>query len=64
MDPRKTKMVVEKRMLKIKWTNRIRNDEVFQREKEGRLFKNLKNGHHKGEEVLCYEHTTMDSLET
>jgi hypothetical protein len=26
-----------RRMLKIKWTERIRNDEVFKREKEGRL---------------------------
>jgi hypothetical protein len=30
-------------MLKIKWTDRIMNDEVFQRAKEDRLlFKNLK----------------------
>jgi len=30
-------------MLKIKWTDRITNDEVFQRAKEERLlFKNLK----------------------
>ena len=32
-----------RRMLKIKWTERIRNDEVFQRAKEERLLlKNLK----------------------
>ena len=30
-------------MLKIKWTDRIRNDEIFKREKEERLLiKNLK----------------------
>jgi len=34
-------------MLKIKWTDRITNDEVFQRAKEGRLLlKILKNRHH------------------
>jgi len=34
-------------MLKIKWTDRITNDEVFQRAKEERLLlKNLKNMHH------------------
>jgi len=34
-------------MLEIKWTNRIMNDEVFQRAKEERLLlKILKNRHH------------------
>ena len=34
-------------MLKIKWTDRIKNDEVFQRAKEERLLlKILKNKHH------------------
>ena len=34
-------------MLEIKWTNRIMNDEVFQRAKEERLLlKILKNGRH------------------
>jgi hypothetical protein len=33
-------------MLKITWTDRIKNDEVFQRAKEGRLLvKILKNRH-------------------
>jgi len=37
-------MLVEKRMLKIKWTDRIRYDEVSQRVKEERLrLKILKN---------------------
>ena len=36
-----------RRMLKIKWTNRITDDEVFQRAKEeGLLLKILKNRHH------------------
>jgi hypothetical protein len=36
-----------RRMLKIKWTDRITNDEVFQRAKEERLLlKILKNGCH------------------
>jgi hypothetical protein len=30
------------RMLKIKWTDRITNDEVFQRAKEERLLLNIK----------------------
>jgi hypothetical protein len=35
------------RTLKIKWTDRITNDEVFQRAKENRLLlKILKNRHH------------------
>jgi len=29
-------------MLKIKWTDRITNDEVFQRAKEGRLLLRIK----------------------
>jgi hypothetical protein len=34
-------------MLKIKWTDRITNDEVFQREKKKKLLlKILKNGRH------------------
>jgi hypothetical protein len=41
-----------RRMLNIKWTDRITNDEVFQREKEERLLsKILKNIHH-----LCIRH--------
>jgi hypothetical protein len=36
-----------RRILKIKWTDRITNDDVFQRAKEERLFlKNLKNRRH------------------
>ena len=36
-----------RRMLKIKWTDRIKNDEVFQRAKEERLHsKNLQNKRH------------------
>jgi hypothetical protein len=36
-----------RRRLKIKWTDRITNYEVFQRTEEERLFlKKLKNGHH------------------
>jgi len=31
-----------RRMLKIKWTDRIMNDEVFQREKEERLLLKIK----------------------
>ena len=46
MDPRKNEVRVVnsfetwswKRMLKINWTDRITNDEVFQRAKEERLF--------------------------
>jgi hypothetical protein len=29
-------------MLKVEWTDRIRNDEVFQRAKEERLFLEIK----------------------
>jgi hypothetical protein len=52
MDPRKNEVrVVDafetsrwRRMLKIEWTDRITNDEVFKRVKEGRLLlKVLKN---------------------
>ena len=40
-------MELEKRMLKIKWTDRITNDEVFQKAKEERLFlKNERNRRH------------------
>jgi hypothetical protein len=36
-----------RRMLKIKWTDRITNDEIFQRAREERLFlKILKNRRH------------------
>jgi hypothetical protein len=43
MDPRKKRAINAfetwcwRRMLKIKWTDRITNDEVFQRAKEERL---------------------------
>jgi hypothetical protein len=30
-------------MLKIKWTNRVTNDEIFQRTKEGRLLLKILN---------------------
>jgi hypothetical protein len=36
-----------RRMLKIKWTDRITNEEVFQKDKEERLLlRILKNRHH------------------
>ena len=31
-----------RRLLKIKWTDRVKNDEVFQKAKEGRLILKLK----------------------